>query len=144
MKIILVSIVISFMIASLATNSYAQPSEQPSQVFLFVQTQIRNSDGQLIAYLEANKIFIADLDSLNKHLDTLAPQQILSKAGQNYDLFKIDIQNKITSQTVTSRTALGAVLGGKEVVLAYSDHDGYLLVPGDTVRWTWTVIRAAR
>ena len=144
MRIILASLVISFVFVSLTANSYAQSYEQTRQVFIFVQTQIRNSDGELVAYLEANKIFIVDLDSLNLYLDTLVPQQTLSKAGQNYDLFKVDLQNDITSPSVISKTALGAALGGKQVVLAYSDHDGYPLVPGDTVRSIWTIIRPAR
>ena len=140
----LVSLVIFVVFASLVGNSYAQSSEQTRQVFIFVQTQIRNSDGQLVAYLEANKIFLVDLDSLNGFLDTLAPQQKLSRAGQNYDLFKTDIQNKITSPSVISTTALGTVLDGKEVLFAYSDHDGYPLVSGDTVRSIWTIIRPTR
>ena len=114
MQIILASLVASFIIASLVGNSYAQSGEQTSQVFLFVQTQIRNSDGQLVAYLEANKIFLADSDSLNRHLDTLAPQQRLSKAGQNYDLFKIDIQKEITSPSLVIKTRSEERRVGKE------------------------------
>ena len=144
MRIILVSLVISFVFALLIANSYAQSYEQTRQVFLFVQTQIHNSDGKLVGYLEANKVFIADLDSLNAYLDTLTPQQTLTRAGQNYDLFKIDIQKEITSPSVISKTALGTVLEGKEILFAYSDHDGYPLVPKDTVTSTWTIIRPAR
>lgn len=144
MRVILVSLVISAVFISLIANSYAQSYEQTNQVFIFVQTQIRSSDGKLVGYLEANKVFIADLDSLNGYLDTLTPEQTLSRAGQNYDLFKIDIQKEITNPSLVTKTALGTAVGEKEILLAYSEHDGYLLVPGDTVTSVWTIIRPAR
>ena len=143
-RIILLSLVLCVFFVSLIGNSYAQSIEQTRSVFIFVQTQIRNSDGQLVAYLEANTVFISDLDLLNRYLDMQSPQQTFARAGQNYDLIQTEVQNKISEPNVISKTALGTVVNNEHVVMAYSDHDGYPLVSGDTVTAVWTIIRPSR
>lgn len=140
-RIILFSLTVCVVFISLIGNSYAQSSEQTRSIFIFVQTQIRNSDGQLVAYLEANKVYLSDLDMLNKYLDKQPPQQTFARAGQNYDLIQLDVEKNITEPNVISKTALGTVVNNKQVVMAYSDHDGYPIVPGDTVTSVWTIIR---
>ena len=143
-KTILSSLVLCVVLVSLIGNSYAQSFEQTRSIFIFVQTQIRNSDGKLVAYLEANKVFISDLGLLNKYLDTQSPQQKFVRAGQNYDLFQLDVQKNISEPNVISKTALGSVVNNKQVAMAYSDHDGYSLVPGDMVTSVWTIIRPSQ
>lgn len=144
MRIILSSLFLCVVCISLIGNSYAQSFEQTRSIFIFVQTQIRNSDGHLVAYLEANKVFLSDPDLLNKYLDTQSPQQTFARAGQNYDLIQLDVQKNISEPNVISKTALGTVVNSKQVVMAYSDHDGYSLVPGDTVTSVWTIIRPSK
>ena len=141
MRIILLTLLLSIVFVSLIGNSYAQSLEQRRSTFIFVQTQIRNSDGQLVAYLEANKVFISELDLLNKYLDTQPPQRTLTKAGQNYDLIQLHQSFFAHQPDVISKTALGTLVDGKPVLMAYSDHDAYPIVSGDTVTSIWTIIR---
>ena len=141
MRVILLSLLFSVVFVSLIGNSYAQSFEQTRSIFIFVQTQIRNSDGQLVAYLEENKVFIPNLDLLNIYLDTQSPQQTFVKAGQKYDLIHLEFPQKISGYDVISKTAFGIVVDNKQVMMAYSDHDGYPLVSGDTVTSIWTIIR---
>lgn len=142
MKVILLSL-FSIVFISLIGNSYAQ-SDQTKSTFVFVQTVVRNSDGQMVAYLEANKVFVPNFDLLNLYLDTQPTQQTVVNAGQNYDLIHLEFPEKISEYAVKSKTAFGIVAGSQQVMIAYSDHDGYPVVSGDTITSIWTVIRPSR
>ena len=125
-------------------NSYGQSSQTNTTFFIFVQTQVRNSDDKLVAYLEANKIAIPGPELLNKLLDSRIPSTTFTRSGQNFELIQLDVKRSITQSNVISKTALGTVVDGNSVLMAYSDHDGYPVVPGDTVTSVWTIIRPAR
>lgn len=131
----------------LMENSYGQTSQEYGNTtfFIFVQTQIRNSDDQLIAYLEADKkIIILDPVLLNKFLDLRRPISTLTREGQQFEIIRIDLQNQITESDTISKTALATIVEGRQIIMAYSDHDGYPIVFGDTVTSSWVIIRPAR
>ena len=131
----------------LIENSYGQTRQESGNTtfFIFVQTQIRNSDNQLIAYLEADKkIAILDTKLLNNFLDLRTPISTFTREGQQFEMIKIDLQNQITESNTISKTALATVVDGKQIIMAYSDHDGYPIVSGDTVTSSWVIIRPAR
>ncbi len=123
--------------------TYAQ-SEETTNASIFVQIQVRNSDGQLVTYLEPNKIFILDMELLTGVLDTQPVQQTFSRSGQNFELITLDVEKKITIPDVISKTSFGTIVDGKEVRLVSSVHDGYPVIPSDTVTTIWTIIRPAR
>ena len=139
-RVILLSISLSIVFVSLIGSSYAQ-SDQKNSKFIFAQTVVRNSDGQLIAYLEANKVFVPNSDLLNRHLDKQSPQQTFVEEGQRYDLIHLEFTEKISRNHVISKTAFGIVADDKQIMMAYSDHDGFPVVPGDTLTSIWTIIR---
>ena len=140
MRAILLSIILSIVFISLIGNSFAQ-SDQKSSNFIFAQTVVRNSDGKLVAYLEANKISVPDFDLLNRYLDTQSPQQTFVDAGQSYDLIHLEFPEKINKNYVVSKTAFGIVSDNKQIMMAYSDHDGFPVVSGDTITFIWTIVR---
>lgn len=140
MKAVL-AVFVFVLLVPIVGNSFAQSD---TQFFVFVQTQIRNSQGQLVAYLEANKVLIPEPDLFDDVLDKRHPSANLTRAGQNFELVKIGIEKQITQPDVISKTALATVVDGKEAIIIYSDHDGYPIVEGDTVTSVWTVIRPAR
>lgn len=140
MRIILLSLLLSIVFISLVGNSFAQ-SDLKSSTSIFVQTVVRNSDGQMVAYLEANRVFVPNSDLLNMYLDTQSPQQTFVNAGKSYDLIHLEFSQKYDGHYVISKTAFGFVEENKEIMIAYSDHDGIPIVSGDTLTSTWTIIR---
>ena len=140
MRIILFSLLLSIVFVSLVGNSFAQ-SDLKSSTFIFVQTVVRNSDGQMVAYLEANKVFVPSSDLLNMYLDRQIPQQTFVNAGRSYDLIHLEFPQEYDGNYVISKTAFGFVAEGKEIMMAYSDHDGIPIVSGDTLTSIWTIIR---
>jgi hypothetical protein len=126
----------------IAENSLAQSNN--TEFSVFVQTQIRNSNGHLVAYTETEKVLILEPQMFDDFLDQKSPLSNMTRAGQNFELVRIDIKTQITQPDVISKTALGTLVDEKQTVIVYFDHNGFPVVEGDTITSTWTVIRPAR
>ena len=119
--------------------SYSVTQENKDKLSIFVQIQIRNSVGQLVGYIESDRIRIPDLELIGIILDTTTVgKPTFTQNGQNF------VRNEISStgeydgdDTVISKT--GYIQGN--TWLFYADHDGYPLVRGDQTITLWTVIR---
>lgn len=123
--------------------SYAQTSSKEKsneQLFIYLNIRVRNAAGQLVTYLEESKIYY-DTKLLNQVLDTMHPKII--KTGQTKsELYSIDLQKNYNVSETIGRTTLNAIAAnGTEIMVAFSNHDGYPVVPGDTAIWNWTVIK---
>ena len=113
-------------------------------MFIFVQSIVRNSDGSLIAYLESTKFTDLNLSSLESFLD-------FETSGGNDPTIKIDenefqVIRRVQSQSFDSEglaasTILFDNVGDKPLVLARFTHDGYSVLPGDTMESIWTFVR---
>ncbi len=138
----LIATIFVLLLGSFFANSYSQSTETVNRTFfVFVQTQIRNSDGQLVAYLEANKVSIPQPERLDKFLDSKYAASTINRGGQDYEVIQVDLTKKVEETDVISKTVLGVMENNEPVLLAVSDHDGYPVVPGDTVTSIWTIIR---
>ncbi|MGI0010810.1 MAG: hypothetical protein ACREAE_05370 [Nitrosopumilaceae archaeon] len=144
MKFIIITVFVLLFTTTLL-DTYAQSSESANiTFFIFVQTQVRNSDGQLVAYLEANKIAILQPEKLDKFLDSKPVTSIVTSGGDDFELIQVDVGKQVEESDVISKTVLGTMENDIPVLLAVSDHDGYPIASGDTVTSIWTVIRPAR
>ena len=143
MKYLIIPIFV-LLLVSFFSNSYAQSTGTINKTFfVFVQTQIRNSDGELVAYLEANKITIPQPEILDRFLDSKHVTSTINRGGQNYEVIQVDLTKKVQDTDVISKTVLGVMENDKPVLLAASDHDGYPIISGDTITSIWTIIRPA-
>jgi len=147
LRILLITFIIALLCPFLIENSYGQTLQESSNTtfIIFVQTQIRNSDNQLIAYLEADKeIIILEPALLNNFLDSRTPISTLTSRGEKFEIIRVDVQKMITESDTISKTALATIVDDRPTVMAYSDHDGYPIVLGDTVTSSWVIIRPTR
>ena len=112
-------------------------------VFIFVQTIVQNSEGQIVTYLASDKFTHVDTESLNFLLDSLATENdpVVSIGDNKYQIIKrkqtidYDKKNVIASTIITQNQ--------KDVLkpVARFSHDGYPIVEGDRVVSIWTFIR---
>ena len=144
MKIQILFLFVIILGSSLTANSYAKSSNNSPPFIVFVQTQVRNSDGQIVAYLESNKIFVAEPERLQKMLDVLPVKSTFTRGEQEFEIIQIVIEAPVKEPNAIARTTLGTVIDGKQVSLVYYTHDGFLIVPGDTITSAWSVIRPVR
>ena len=119
-------------------------TELGDDIFILVQTVVRNSDGSLIAYLESTKFTDLNLSSLESFLDfeTSRGNDPTITIGENeFQVIRRVQSQSFDSEELSASTILFDNVGEKPLVLARFTHDGYSVVPGDTMESIWTFVR---
>jgi len=144
-KIILASLFFLIVI-SLTNYTQAYQTEIGDDLFIFVQTTIRNSDGQLVTYLESSKFTNVDLKLMGPFLDAEAERgndPIVTINGEEYQVIRRVQSKTFPRDDLVASTLLSDVVDGKLTMLARFAHDGYPVSEGDTLQSMWTFIRPA-
>jgi len=143
MKIVIILLATTLMLSSISVITYAQIEEDTStstyDVILYTQFEYRDSNGKLFAYVEEDNPFIPNMVALNNFLDK-APEQITKNVG-TFEVITIQGTIAYDRSTFSAKTTLGDIEEGRHVIYAIADHDGYPVIPGDTLKTTWTAIR---
>ena len=143
MKIGIVVLATTLILSSIFVITYAQNEDgtqtNTHDIILHTQFEYRDSNGKLFAYVEESDPFIPDVDALNNFLDK-APEQIIKNVG-SFEVITIQGTIKYERSTFSAKTTLGSIEEGIRVTYAIADHDGYPVIPGDTLKTTWTAIR---
>jgi len=145
LRIILVGLFF-LVIISLTNYSQAYQTDIEDGLFIFVQTTIRNSDGQLVTYLESSKFTDLNLELLGLFLDFEASRgndPIVTINGEEYQVIRRVQTKTFSSGDLVASTILSDTIDGKLTMLARFAHDGYPVSPGDTLESMWTFIRPA-
>ena len=126
---------------TLIDNSYGQqdtaPREDPSLPQVSLQLQLRNSEGQLVTYLEPTVMYITNIAMVHEFLDTIEDKKIIEKNGEKFELIQYD--SKSFFSTTKQIASYGMVY--KETHVLIFRHDGYIASPGDTLDISWKIIR---
>jgi len=142
-KIILASLFFLFII-SLTNYTQAYQTNIEDGLLIFVQTTIRNSDGQLVTYLESSKFTDLNLELLGPFLDfetDRANDPIVTINEKEYQVIRRVQSKTFTSDDLVASTILSDTIDGKLTMLARYAHDGYPVSQGDTLESMWTFIR---
>ena len=113
-------------------------------IFVFVQTTIRNSDGTLIVYLESTKFSTLNAPALESFLDYEASRgndPVITIDGLQYQIIRRVQSQSFDSEGLVASTILSDNIDGKPILLARFAHDGYLTISGDTMESKWTFVR---
>ncbi len=140
-----VTLVVIFVILTsiYAGDSYGQrqqqvaPSEHPSLLEVSLQLQLRNSEGQLITYIEPTTMYIINIFLVHEFLDTIENKTILEKDGQMFELIQYEKTSRFSE--VGQYASYGMFYEGMFVIMFR--HDGYLSSPDDTLDASWKIIR---
>ena len=112
-------------------------------MFIFVQTTLRNSDGTLVVYLESTKFTDLNLIGLNSFLDFEASQgndPIIIIDGQNFQVIQ-RVQTPTSHFALHASVVLSDNVNGNPIQLARFAHDGIPVLESDTVESMWTFVR---
>jgi len=138
---ILIFLLIFVISITLVDESYAQgqvyPQEDPSLYEVSLQLHLRNSEGQLITYIEPSTMYIANIEMVHEFLDTKENKKIIEKDGITLEVIQYEqiFRFSETKQIAT----LGMVY--KDMFVLTFRHDGYLTAPGDTLDASWKIVR---
>ncbi len=129
----------------ISSNSYAQNESNPNRdVYIFVQTFVRDSDGQLVHYFENDKFTDKNLAALDVFLDSEAsrgnaPEYDLE--GKKFQLVQRSKVLEIDSYQLVASTKLEDTENPISEFLVRYAHDGFFLTPGDELTQVWTFFR---
>jgi len=129
----------------LISSSFAQNSLEPNRdVYIFVQTFVRNSDGVLVHYFENDKFTDKNLAALDVFLDSEAsrgnaPEYDLE--GKKFQLVQRSKVLEIDSFQLVASTKLEDTENPISEFLVRYAHDGFFLMPGDELTQVWTFFR---
>ncbi len=138
---------IFFLVAISATN-YTQAYETniDQGLFIFVQTTVRNPDGQLVTYLESSKFTDLNLGLLGPFLDfesSRGNDPIVTINEKEYQVIRRVQSKTFERDDLVASTILSNTVDGKLTMLARFAHDGYPVTSGDILESMWTFIRPA-
>lgn len=141
---IIITGLLFLLVITLTNYTQAYQTEIGDDIFIFVQTTVRNSDGQLIAYLESSKFTDLKLESLESFLDLEASRgddPIISIDEKEYQVIRRVTSKIFQNEDLVASTILSDNLDGQIIMLARFAHDGYTVSAGDTLESMWTFIR---
>jgi len=144
MKYILI-ILFGFLFFVIFTSTKIDAQSQESKdVYIFVQTFVRNSDGQLVHYFENDKFTDKNLAAIDVFLDFEAsrgnaPEYDLE--GKKFQLIQRSKVLEIDSFQLVASTKLEDHENPISPFLVRYAHDGYFLTPGDELTQVWTFFR---
>ena len=125
---------------TLVETSYgALPNDHPSITELTLQYELRDSDGNFIAYFEPTLMYIIDLALVHENLDT-KEKTIIEQDGKSFEL--IQYEEKGIIRKYGQYSSYDMIYKGS-IALAMR-HDGYLGEPGDLFNIIWTIVRPVR
>ena len=148
MKIVLFSL-FGVILIGITSYSYAQvivPEEDTELPKVMLQLELRDSNGILVAYVEAEQIIgIRPLD-LTRFLDNLnqSRKEFFIKDDKKYEIHQWEKANETYNEKLAlSTTGLLDIYQNEFVKLVDVRHDSFQAQPGDTLRIWWTIIRPA-
>jgi len=114
----------------------AAPQEDPSLYEVSLQLQLRNSEGQLITYMEPTTMFILNLKMTHEYLDTKENKKIIEKDGETFEV--IEYEQIFRFDKTSQMATIGMVY--KDTFVLLFRHDAYITSPGDTLDASWKIV----
>ena len=133
----------SLSFADMTDHSF-ETSIKEGQIYVIVQIQIRDSNENLVGYIETDRITVNDLEFLSGILDELSENpkntKIITIDGKKYEVIVEEHHARYSADFLLSMSNI-TTNDDKKVV--YANYDGSPIGKGDLVITTWTMIRPA-
>ena len=145
-KISYVLCIFSIIIFSVfSSEAFAQISQSENDIFsIFLQITLRNSDGDLITYMESSKLYDIDKKIINDSLDYISSSTeipIFQLNDIKFQVFIIEVVDEFDSNTMYARANYDVTIGEQTYSAARFQFDSFLTSPGDKVTSVWTIAR---
>ena len=128
--------------AQIADHTF-ETSIEEDQIYIIVQIQIRDSNQNLVGYIETDRITVLNFEELSQILDDMSANsentKIVTIGDKKYQVITGVGNAEYVSNTLVSLS--GITNDGES--LAYANYSGFPVKSGDSVLTTWTMIRPA-
>ena len=127
-----------------STEVFAQPVPGDDIFFMFVQVTLRNSDGDLVTYMESDKLFDVDKKIIGDSLDYFSSSMeipIFQLNDVNFQVFILETITEFDSSTMFANAYYNVTIDEQTHPAARFQFDGFLTSPGDESTAIWTFAR---
>ena len=128
--------------AQIADHTF-ETSIDEDQIYIIVQIEIRDSNQNLVGYIETDRIIVLNFEELSLILDDMSTNpentKTLTINDKKYEVITGVGNAQYTSDTTVS---LSAITNDGES-LVYANYSGFPIRTGDLVFTTWTMVRPA-
>ena len=128
-----------------SSEAFAQTSQPEDNIFtMFVQVTVRNSDGDLITYMESSKLYDVDKKIINDSLDYISSSgeiPIFELNDTKFKVFIIQTTTEFDSYTMYTNAYYDVTIDEQTYPGARFTFDSYLTSPGDEATVHWTIAR---
>ena len=127
-----------------STEVFAQPVPGGDIFFIFTQVTLRNSDGDLVTYMESDKLFDVDKKIISGTLDHFSSTMeipIFELNDVKFQVFIVESVTEFDSATMYSNIFYNVTMDEQTIPAARFQFDGLLTSPGDEATVIWTFAR---
>ena len=128
-----------------SSEAFAQTSQPEDNIFtMFIQVTVRNSDGDLITYMESSKLYDVDKKIINDSLDYISSSgeiPIFELNDTKFQVFIIQTTTEFDSYTMYTNAFYNVTMDEQTYSTARFTFDSYLTSPGDEATVYWTIAR---
>ena len=128
--------------AQIADHTF-ETSIEEGQIYIIVQIEIRDSNENLVGYIETDQIRVLHFEELSLILDDMSTNpentELMIINDKKYQVITGIGDAQYTSDTTVSLS--GITNDGKSLV--YANYGGFPIRAGDLVFTTWTMVRPA-
>ena len=126
--------------AELADHTFDTSIEE-AQIYIIVQIEIRDSNENLVGYIETDRITVQNFEGLSIILDDMSKNSENTKM-MNIDDKKYQVITGVGNANYASDTivSISAITDDGQTIV-YANYDGFPIRTGDIVITTWTMIR---
>ena len=127
-----------------STEVFAQPVPGDDIFFMFIQITLRNSDGELVTYMESDKLINIDRKIINDSLDHISSSvkiPIFELNDVKFQVFIIETITEFDSSTMYANAYYNVTIDEQTYSAAKFRFDSYLTSPGDESTVIWTIAR---
>ena len=116
-------------------------SIEEGKIYIIVQIQIRDSNENLVGYIETDRVTVQNLQELSVILDSMSKNientKIVTIDEKKYQVITAQDDARHLSDNILS---ISHIISNNESI-AYVNYDGFQIISGDLVFTTWTMIR---
>ena len=124
-----------------STEVFAQPVPEDDIFYMFVQVTLRNSDGDLVTYMESQKLFDVDKKIIGDSLDYFSSSTkipIFQLNDVKFQVFILETVTEFDSSTMFANAYYNVTIDEQTHPAARFQFDGFLTSPGDEITAIWT------
>lgn len=113
--------------------------------YIFVQVIHKDSDGNLLAYLQSDRITDANLDMINEmleHESARGVDPIYQKDGNFFQVITRENTLHFDSPLMYASTSLNQDVDNEQVTVLRLPQDGFRVLPGDSIKVIWIFVKS--